>query len=103
MPRPIKFTTLPEQQRAANRSLDREKKILAGCLIGAAFVFFRWSSYPGFWQLMIASLAFAAVIAVHIRQFGVTGFLKLLLTVVLLIVGGYFLVNGVLTLYIMAL
>jgi hypothetical protein len=98
MARKTEFTTLAQQQRRANSSLDRGKKIAVGCLVGASFVFFNWSgSYAGFSQLMIACLAVAGAIAAQMRQVSLRPSARLMISVVLVVIGFYFGVTGILS------
>lgn len=82
--------TLADQQRIRNSTLDRGKKIVVGCLCGAAFVFSRWSALPAYEYLMFACLLLAAAVAINLRQLRLRGFFCVILTAILGICGLYF-------------
>ncbi len=91
-----KLMTLEEQRRMENRSMDRGKKLLAGCLLGAAIVLLNWTALPGIGSLTAAAVALAAAVIFRLKQLPLKPFLRLFLTAVALLAGLYLLGRGVL-------
>jgi len=88
--------TLDDQRREQNRGLDRGKKLIAGCLLGAAFVLYQWNALPGFFSFAAACVLLAGAVAAQLRQIPLAPPLRLLLTLVLGVSGAYFAARGVL-------
>jgi|GEM_PF-2811294 len=91
-----RLMTLEEQRRRQNRSTDRGKKLLAGCLLGLAIVLSNWMTLPGIDSLVVAAVALAVAVMAQLRQVPFTPPIRLLISLVAAVVGLYFAGRGAL-------
>ena len=85
-----------------NRSLDRGKKLLAGCLLGAAVVLMNWMALPGIDSLVIAAVALAVAVLAQLQQIRLNPTGRMLISVIAGLAGLYFAARGVLQIWINA-
>ena len=97
-----KLMTLDEQRRVQNRSLDRGKKLLAGCLLGAAVILFNWMALPGIDSLVIAAVVLAVAVLAQLQQVKLRPTGRMLISAVAGIAGLYFAARGVLQIWLNA-
>ena len=91
-----RLMTLEDRRREQSHQLDRGKKLLAGCLVGAAMILYGWNAQDGFFSLTFACVLLAAALVAQLQQVPLGRFFRLLLTVGFAAAGAWFAVRGIL-------